>query len=109
MSSPEPSELAGPAQSRAPWSFLANRAHVLLCLADAPEARLRDVAMRIGIKKRAVRHIVSGLAQSGCLTKTRIGRRNRYQVHPEKRLRLPIGRERTVGDLMAMAPKGPSA
>ncbi|RKX34541.1 MAG: AsnC family transcriptional regulator [Verrucomicrobia bacterium] len=95
--------MAGTAQSRPPWTFLTNHAHVLLCLADAPEARLREVAARIGITERAVQRIVSELVQSGCLTRTRSGRRNRYQIHREKRLGLPVGRERSVGDLMAMA------
>ena len=102
MSLPEPSGVAGPAQSRAPWPFLTNHAHVLLCLADAPEARLREVAVRIGITERAVQRIVSELVQSGCLTRTRSGRRNRYQIHGEKVLGLPIGPERSVGDLIAM-------
>ena len=102
MSSPEPSGVAGPAQSPVPWSFLTNHAHVLLCLADAPEARLREVAVRIGITERAVQRIVSELVQSGCLTRTRSGRRNRYQIHGEKILGFPIGPERSVGDLIAM-------
>lgn len=109
MSLPEPSGVAGPAPSRAPWSFLTNHAHVLLCLADAPEARLREVAVRIGITERAVQRIVSELVQSGCLTRTRTGRRNRYQIHGEKILGLPIGRERSVGDLIAMVFEDSSA
>ena len=109
MSLPEPSGVAGHAQTRVPWSFLTNHGHVLLCLAEAPQSRLREVAVRIGITERAVQRIVSELVESGCLTKTRSGRCNRYQIHGEKMWRLPIGRERTVGDLMAMVFEDPSA
>jgi DNA-binding Lrp family transcriptional regulator len=98
-----------PEPSRAPWTFLTNHACVLLCLADAPETRLRDVAVRIGITERAVQRIVSELVQSGFLTRTRTGRRNRYQIHREKRLELPVGRDRSVGDLVAVALEDSSA
>jgi DNA-binding MarR family transcriptional regulator len=91
-----------PEQLRGPWALLTNHAHVILCLADAPEARLREVAVRIGITERAVQRIVTELVQSGFITRTRKGRRNRYQVHREKGLELPIGRKRSVGDLMTM-------
>jgi len=88
--------------SRVPWVLLTNHAHVLLCLADAPEARLREVAVRIGITERAVQRIVTELVQSGFITRTRTGRRNRYRIHREKELELPVGPKRSVGDLMAM-------
>ena len=31
------------------WTFLSNHGHVLLCVAQEPELRLRDVAERVGI------------------------------------------------------------
>ena len=36
------------------WTFLTNHAHVLFCLVQDPEIRLRDVAELVGITERAV-------------------------------------------------------
>ena len=43
------------------WTFLSNHAHVLVCLASNPDARLRDVAAEVGITERAVQGIVGDL------------------------------------------------
>ena len=47
------------------WTFLSNHAHVLVCLAQDPDARLRDVALSDGITERAVQKIVSDLEEAG--------------------------------------------
>ncbi|MBC7593732.1 MAG: winged helix-turn-helix domain-containing protein, partial [Kineosporiaceae bacterium] len=43
------------------WTFLTNHAHVLLCVADNPNARMRDVAEQVGITERAAQRIVTEL------------------------------------------------
>ena len=60
------------------WTFLTNHAHVLFCIAEDPEMRLRDVAARVGITERAVQRIVTDLEGEGYLTVSKEGRRNRY-------------------------------
>jgi DNA-binding IclR family transcriptional regulator len=77
-----------------------NHAHVLEALWSDPTLRLRDVASIVGITERTVAQIVNDLEQAGYLTKTRDGRRNRYEVHDDLPLRHPQHRHRTVGDLM---------
>jgi DNA-binding IclR family transcriptional regulator len=62
------------------WTFLTNHAQVLLCLAEMPDIRLRDVAERVGITERATQRILAELVESGYVTSERIGRRNRYTV-----------------------------
>jgi len=84
------------------WTFLTNHAHVLLCLADDPQARLRDVASRVGITERAVQSIVQELEAAGAVTRQRVGRRNHYLLHPDHRLHHPIEAHCTIGDLMRM-------
>ncbi|HKT45595.1 MAG TPA: winged helix-turn-helix domain-containing protein [Gaiellaceae bacterium] len=67
------------------WTFLTNHAQVLLCIADDPEIRLRDVAERVGITERAAQRIVSDLVDAGYVETSRVGRRNRYTIdrtHP---------------------------
>lgn len=87
-------------EDRASWTFLTNHAHVLNCIAADPDIRLRDVALRVGITERAVQLIVSDLVDAGYLTRTRVGRRNSYQVQPDLPLRHPIERDHQVGDLL---------
>jgi hypothetical protein len=84
------------------WTFLSNHAHVLLCVAAEPQARLRDVAARVGLTERAVQRIVSELERGGALTRVRDGRRNSYIVHPDCKLRHPIEEHQTVGKLLSM-------
>ena len=85
------------------WTFLSNHGHVLICLAEDPDARLRDVAERVGITERAVQSIVGDLEGLGAITRTREGRRNRYEVHGQVRLRHPVEAHCTIDDLLAMA------
>ena len=82
------------------WRFVTNHAHVLQCLAADPTARLRDVSATVGITERAAAAIVNDLEEAGYLTRTREGRRNRYELHADLPLRHPQHRHHTVGDLI---------
>jgi DNA-binding transcriptional ArsR family regulator len=84
------------------WTFLTNHAHVLLCIAKDPAARVRDLAAQVGITERAVQRIVAELEEAGYLTKHRDGRRNQYEVHDALPLRHPIERHRKVNELIAL-------
>jgi DNA-binding MarR family transcriptional regulator len=92
--------------STAGWTFLTNHAHVLFCIAEDPEVRLRDVAARVGITERAVQRIVTDLEAAGYLTVSKEGRRNRYRVHYELPLRHPIERHRNVKELIELVVGG---
>jgi uncharacterized membrane protein len=82
------------------WDFLTNHAHVLICVADDPGIRLRDIAAAVGITERAAHRIVSELVESGYVLRQREGRRNHYEVVPDLPLRHPLVRGREVGDLL---------
>ncbi len=84
------------------WTFLSNHAHVLICLAQNPDMRLREVAERIGITERAVFNIIADLEQEGLLTRYREGRRNSYELSLEHPLRHPIEKHRQVGELVRL-------
>jgi hypothetical protein len=89
-----------PRQPLSRWDFLTNHAHVLVCVADDPGIRLRDIAVAVGITERAAHRIVSELVDDGYVVRERQGRRNQYQVKTELPLRHPLAREREVGDLL---------
>lgn len=93
------------AQTKAPWTFLSNHSHVLICLWREPEIRLRDVAAVVGITERAVQAIVADLEAAGVLVRTRNGRRNRYHIHVALPLRHPVEANRTVAALLEMVGK----
>ena len=97
-------KMAKKAENSAPtipgWTFLTNHAHVLLCLAAAPEKRLRDVAIQVGITERAVQRIVVELEDARYLERKRIGRRNRYELRSNLYLRHPVEGHRTIGELI---------
>jgi len=84
------------------WTFLSNHGHVLVALARDPEARMRDVAQRVGITERAVQLIVRDLQQAGYLEVTRVGRRNRYRVATDLPLRHPLERDTPIGDFLSL-------
>ncbi len=78
------------------WNFLTNHAHVLLGVWEDPEARVRDIATRVGITERAVQRILQELESDGYLVRERVGRRNRYRVRGDRPLRHPGGDQRPV-------------
>ncbi|MFN3168078.1 MAG: helix-turn-helix transcriptional regulator [Phycisphaeraceae bacterium] len=90
----------------ASWTFLTNHSHVLICLALDPELLLREVAERVGITERAVQKIVHELEEAGVLTRTKVGRRNRYTIKEGHSLRHPVEGHRRVRDLLDMVRRG---
>jgi hypothetical protein len=83
-----------------PWRFVTNHARVLEVVASDPTARLRDIAVDVGITERTAAQIVSDLEDAGYLTKTREGRRNIYEIHRDLPLRHPRHQHHTVGELI---------
>jgi DNA-binding transcriptional ArsR family regulator len=88
--------------SNGSWTFLSNHAHVLVCLARDPDARLRDLAERVGITERGVFRVVSELERAGIIRRIREGRRNRYEIDPSAPLRHQVEAAQTVGGLLAL-------
>lgn len=89
MSSPEKS-----------WRFVTNHTQVLLCIARDGEARLRDVAERVGITERAAQRIVADLVEAGFLERKRVGRRNHYSINRSGKMRHPAQVNQEIGDLI---------
>jgi DNA-binding MarR family transcriptional regulator len=88
--------------SAASWTFLTNHARVLMCIAQDPGVRLRDIAARLDITERSAYGIVTDLAQAGYIVKQKDGRRNRYQIQAHLPLPESTSRERTVGEVLAL-------
>jgi DNA-binding MarR family transcriptional regulator len=86
----------------ASWSFLTNHALVLICIAQDPGIRLREIGETVGITERAAHRIVGELVAAGYVTRRRVGRRSQYTIRQD----LPVPdlpeRNRPVGDLLAI-------
>ena len=82
------------------WTFLTNHAQVLLCLAETPDIRLRDVAQQVGITERATQRILAELVEGGYVKIERVGRRNRYTVDREHAMRHSAQLGHEIGALL---------
>jgi hypothetical protein len=96
-------------QNGAPsWSFLTNYAQVLLCIAQDPGIRLREIGEAVGITERAAHRIVGELVADGYISRKRNGRRNQYTIRSHLPLPDPLAREQRIGDLLAVLSEGRS-
>jgi DNA-binding IclR family transcriptional regulator len=75
---------------------------VLLCIAADPEVRLSEVAAQVGVTERRVQSIVADLEAAGYLTRTRQGRRNRYDIDGSLPLRHVETEHRQLGELLSL-------
>jgi predicted transcriptional regulator len=91
------------------WTFVSNHLVVLLCIAEDPGVRMADIAPRVGITERAVQRIVSDLVDAGYLTRSRVGRRNHYEVNGDMPLRHLDTQHRRVRELLLVLAKGAAA
>ena len=65
------------------FRFLTNHGLALLCIAEDPGVRMRDIATQVEITERAAQRIVAELIEAAYLDRERVGRRNRYTIpHP---------------------------
>ena len=91
------------------WTFLTSHARVLLCIAQDPGIRLREIGERVGITERAAHRIVGELADADYLSRERHGRRNRYTINSNLTLPDPVARRQRVGDLLSLLTEPSSA
>jgi len=82
------------------WTFLGHHAHILIVLAHNNNEAVDNLARSAGITARSVTSIVRDLIDAGYIRKTKIGRRNHYEINTEGPLRHPTSAHRTVGDLI---------
>ncbi len=84
------------------WSFLTNHARALVCIARDPGVRLREIADVLGLTERRAFGIVNDLSEAGYVVKEKDGRRNRYRIQHDLPLRVRVGREPTIGELLGV-------
>jgi predicted transcriptional regulator len=91
------------------WTLLTAHGRVLVEIARDPDARLRDVATIVGITERSAQAIVADLEAAGYLTRTKVGRRNRYTVNLHHGFRHPAQADQSIGPFLALLATPPTA
>lgn len=86
----------------AEWTFFTNHARALVCIARDPGVRLREIAAVLDVTERRAFGIVTDLTEAGYVLKEKDGRRNRYRIQDHLPLRITIGREPTIGEVLAV-------
>jgi DNA-binding Lrp family transcriptional regulator len=85
----------------AEWSFITNHGLVLATIAKHPQSTAREIGDIVGITERAAHKIIKDLDEAGYITKTRVGRRNEYKIHPDVPLK-DESSDSAVGELLVM-------
>jgi hypothetical protein len=86
---------------RPAWTFLTSHGFVLLEVAKAPDATVREIAERVGLTERQSHRVLADLVASGFLLRERVGRRNHYRVDENVPMRHPSVADRPIGELLA--------
>ena len=86
----------------AEWTFFTNHARALVCIARDPGVRLREIAAVLDVTERRAFGIVTDLTDAGYVLKEKDGRRNRYRIQDHMPLPTTIGREPTIGEVLAV-------
>ena len=60
------------------------------------------MASLVGITERAVQRIVKKRVEAGVLKIDKVGRRNRYELDLDQRLRHPLESHRTIGEFIRL-------
>ncbi len=85
----------------AEWSFITNHGLTLAAIAKSPRTTAREIGDAAGITERAAHKIIKDLEDAGYVTKTKVGRNNRYRIHPDVPLKDEVT-DAAVGELLVM-------
>jgi len=81
------------------WSFVTNHALVLASIAKKRGQTAREIGDDVGVTERTAHKIIMELEKDGYITKTKVGIKNTYRVHPE----IPIKTaDSAVGELLEL-------
>jgi hypothetical protein len=81
------------------WKLLTSHGLAMLCIANDPDVRLREIAAYLGNTERHAFSVVSDLTNSGYLVKEKRGRRVRYHIQDDVYLPRTLPQERAISAL----------
>jgi len=81
------------------WTFVTNYALVLASIAKNPGRTAREIGDDVGVTERTAHKLIMDLEKDGYISKTKVGVKNTYKIHPE----LPIkSADSAVGELLKL-------
>ena len=83
------------------WVFITNHGLVLATIAKHPNLTAREIGDTIGVTERTAHRIIIDLEEEGYISKTKVGRQNKYKIHPDMPLKDEIS-DAEVGELLVM-------
>ena len=83
------------------WTFITNHGLVLAAIARDLGHTAREIGDTVNITERAAHKIINDLEAAGYVTKTKVGRRNNYRIHPDVPLKDEVS-EAAVGELLVV-------
>ena len=84
------------------WTFITSHGSVLILIARHKQITARELATILGLAERSVLRIIKELEQEGYIKKTKIGRRNHYEIVYEQPMRRPEMHHVQVGELIRL-------
>ncbi len=81
------------------WTFITNHGLVLASIANNSERTAREIGDDVGVTERTAHKIITDLEKEGYITKTKVGVKNTYTIHPN--LQIKTG-DAAVGELLVM-------
>ena len=81
------------------WAFVTNHALVLAAIAKNPDKTAREIGDDAGVTERTAHKIIMDLEKDGYITKTKVGTRNTYRIHPEASIKTA---DSAVGELLEL-------
>jgi len=81
------------------WTFITNHGLVLASIAKNPERTAREIGDDVGVTERTAHKIIMDLEKEGYISKTKVGVKNTYTIHPD--LQIKTG-DASVGELLMM-------
>ena len=83
------------------WTFITNHGLVLVNIAKYPESTAREIGDLVGVTERTAHSITNDLEQEGYITKIKIGRQNKYKIHPNVPMKDEVT-DSSIGELLVM-------
>jgi len=84
----------------ADWTLFTSHGLVLVSVAKNPEKTAREIGDDVGLTERTAHKIIIDLEGAGYITRIKVGRQNKYRIHPN----VPIQEDVTdtsLGELLA--------
>lgn len=82
------------------WAFVTSHGLLLIEVARAPDATVRELAERVNVTERQAHRVLADLVEEGYVVRERVGRRNRYSVNEARAMRHPRLQDHRVGELL---------